>query len=232
MEEETEENPKMTKSERIAMEKRDKELDDLQALRKKLETEEAKGKNVKLMLETQKSLFPPWSIERIQKKAIDNPNIYWLQPSISFDLNNDVESQFDFLITPRVFLFRCFENIKKSLISDSAVNQKLFSFYFKYGKPQYKSWSLKNISAVRVKSPVHTEDFLNIQFKGFRGANHVVDEFTLADLPCMNPYKWISLFNILMKDETKYEPIITHLKRILICYILETARWTLRLNPF
>lgn len=132
------------------------------------------------MLETQKSLIPPWTIECIQKEAIDDPSIYWLEPSISFDLNNNVESQFDFPITPRAFLFHCFEKIEKSLISDNEVNQKLFSVYLMYGKPQYKSWSLKNISNVKVKSLVQTLEFLNIQFKGFRGANHVVNQFTLA----------------------------------------------------
>lgn len=59
---------------------------------------------------------------------------------------------------------------------------------------------------------------------GFRGDNHVVDESTLADLPCMNPYDRISLFNILMKYETKYHPIIVHLKMMLICYVLEIAK--------
>lgn len=122
MEDEAEENPKMTESERIGIKKCDKELDDLQAHQKKLETEEAKAKNAKLMLKTHRLLFPTWSMERMQNEAIDDPNIYWLEPSISFGLNNDEESQFDSPITPREFLFRCFENIEKYLISNSAVN--------------------------------------------------------------------------------------------------------------
>lgn len=76
MDNETKENIKMTGSERIAMEKCDKELDDLQALRKELEAQEPEAKNVKHMLETQKSLFPPWSMELMQKEAIDDPSIY------------------------------------------------------------------------------------------------------------------------------------------------------------
>ena len=39
----------------------------------------------------------------------------------------------------------------------------------------------------------------------------------------MNPYDWISLFYIVMKDKKKYEPIIMHLKMMIMCYILEIA---------
>lgn len=40
----------------------------------------------------------------------------------------------------------------------------------------------------------------------------------------MNPFDWISLFNIVLKDEKKYEPIVARLKRMFICYILEIAK--------
>ncbi|CAI9294355.1 unnamed protein product [Lactuca saligna] len=46
----------------------------------------------------------------------------------------------------------------------------------------------------------------------------------MADLPFMNPYDWILLFNIVAKDVTKYEPIFNHLKRMLKCYILEIGK--------
>ena len=59
---------------------------------------------------------------------------------------------------------------------------------------------------------------MNIRFTGFRGVDKVLDEFTLADLPFMNLYDRISLFKM---DEKKYEPIVAHLKKMLICYILE-----------
>lgn len=153
-----------------------------------------------------------------------------MEPSISFDLENDLESQFDFPITPMTFLFRCFENIEKSLISDSAVNWKLFLFYLKYAKPQYETWSLKRIVAVKPGLPVQTKYFLKIQFKGFRGFNHILDEFTLADLPFMNPYNWIPLFYIIMKDENKYEPILAHFKRMIICYILEISKMDVKIS--
>lgn len=157
----------MTGSERVERERMDKELKELNALKKKL--------------------------ERIQKEAIDDPNLYWLEPTTSFDTNNEVD-WLDLPMTPRAFLFRFFEKIKKSLISKKAVNQKLFSFYLKSAKPQYESWSLKIIMGLKVGLPIQIEKNFNIQFKGFRGANHVLHEFTLVDLPFMNPYDWISLF--------------------------------------
>ena len=104
------------------MEKSDNDLDELNALRRKFEVEEAESKSTKLVPETQKSLFPTWFFERIQKEAIEDLNLFQLDPTTSFDLTNDVECQFDFPITPRAFLFRCFEFIKKSMIYDSAVN--------------------------------------------------------------------------------------------------------------
>ncbi|CAI9281349.1 unnamed protein product [Lactuca saligna] len=60
------------------------------------------------------------------------------------------------------------------MIPNTAVNRKLFSFYLKYVKLQYETWNLKRI-----------------QFKGFRGANHKLHEFTLAELPVMSPYNCI-----------------------------------------
>lgn len=81
----------MSKSERNAREKRDKALDDLNALRRKLKVEEDEAKNAKLILETQKSLFHAWSLELIQKEAIYDLNLYWLERTISFNINNDVE---------------------------------------------------------------------------------------------------------------------------------------------
>ncbi|CAI9287046.1 unnamed protein product [Lactuca saligna] len=78
--------------------------------------------------------------------------------------------------------------------------------------------------ALMVGLSIQTEKFLNIQFKGFRGANHVLHEFTLADLPFMNPYDCLYLFYIVVKDVYKYEHIIEHLKQMIWCYILKTAK--------
>lgn len=50
--EENDKNPILSESERIAREKRDKEINELNALQKKLGAEEAEAKNSKLILET------------------------------------------------------------------------------------------------------------------------------------------------------------------------------------
>lgn len=77
---------------------------------------------------------------------------------------------------------------------------------------------------VKVYAMFPTEQFTNFKLKGFRGASRIVEDFTLVDLPCMNPNDWISLFPILSKDEVKYEPIVSHLKRMIVCYIHEVAK--------
>lgn len=48
--------------------------------------------------------------------------------------------------------------------------------------------------------PIQIEDFLSIKFKGFQDANDVLHEFTLENLPFMNPCNWLSLFYIVAKD--------------------------------
>ncbi|CAI9274163.1 unnamed protein product [Lactuca saligna] len=129
------------------------------------------------MLATQKTLFPPCSIERFQKGAVDEPSTHW------------------------AFLFRCFQKIEIVPLSDSDVNHMLFSFYLKYGKPQFQVWSLQNIVAMKVCAPFPADDFINMNFIGFGGTKHTEFEFTLADLPSMNPHDWICLLMILSKDE-------------------------------
>ena len=61
-----EEEEELFESEMLVRKKNDKELDDLLKIRKELEAQEVKAKNAKITLETQKLLFPPWSMERIQ----------------------------------------------------------------------------------------------------------------------------------------------------------------------
>lgn len=51
--------------------------------------------------------------------------------------------------------------------------------------------SLQKIVVVKVYAPVAAENFINIKFKGFRGAKCVEDDFSHADLPCMNQHYWI-----------------------------------------
>lgn len=80
-------------------------------------------------------------MERILNEDVDNSNVYWLEPVISFDLENSSDLQLDFHITPKALLFRSFEKIEKAPITDYGVNHSLFSFYLKHRKPQYQTWS-------------------------------------------------------------------------------------------
>ncbi|CAI9296750.1 unnamed protein product [Lactuca saligna] len=131
-----EEEEVLSEGEKLIRKKRDKELDDIERVRKELEAQEREVVAAKFTLKTQESIFPPWNMERIQNEAIDNPSLYWLEPLVSFDLVNSTVSQFGFLVTPRAFLFRCFNHIERESLSDYDVNHMLFSFYIKYGKSQ------------------------------------------------------------------------------------------------
>lgn len=73
------------------------------------------------------------------KRAIDNPNLFWLEPQTSFSIENEMEYQLEFSINAKSFQFQCFESIVKVPIANSCVNKKLFNFYVKYSKPQYES---------------------------------------------------------------------------------------------
>lgn len=128
-------------------------MDKINALKAELDAEDVELKNAEEILASEKALFPKWMLDLMQEEAIDDPNLFWLEPKTFFDTNNDVECQLDFLITPRVFLFQCFENIEKVPLSNVATNKKLSSFYLKYSKPQYESWNLKRIVGLKVGLP-------------------------------------------------------------------------------
>lgn len=212
------------KGEKLVCKKRDKELDNLLRYIRGLE------RLAKVTLETQKALFPSQSFERIQKQEIDDPEVLWLQLVVSFDLNNTTKSQLDVPLTPKAFLLRVFDHIKKVTLSDYDVNNILFLFYLKNGQPQYETHSLQQLLAIKVFAPFPIEHFTKIQFKGYRGASRVEIDFTLFDFPFLHPNDWISIFRILSKDEAKYEPIISHLKRMLICYIHEVANMDVQIT--
>lgn len=86
-------------------------------------------------------------------------------------------------------------------------------------KPQYELCSVGKITTVKVTGLIETNSFPNAKFKVVRGSASLVHEFTLADLPYLNPYDWIMLYNLLLKDEQKYEPVIAHLKLMIVSYI-------------
>ncbi|CAI9279876.1 unnamed protein product [Lactuca saligna] len=153
IEEVSELSPELTDKENIEKEKRDKDLDDLNALKENLDAEGVELKNVEQILASKKALFLEWTLDQMQEEAIDDLNLFCLEPKTSFDTNNDVEFQMDIPITLIVFLFQCFENIRKFPLSNTVTNKKLFSFYLKYSKPQYKSWSLKTVVRLKVGLP-------------------------------------------------------------------------------
>ena len=73
--------------------------DDNVRVAREAEEAERKQKEAHDLLESRKTLFPAWTLERMIKEAIDTPSILWLEPVISFDCNNSVDSQFDMPLT-------------------------------------------------------------------------------------------------------------------------------------
>nr|KAJ0193115.1 hypothetical protein LSAT_V11C800452990 [Lactuca sativa] len=70
------------------------------------ETTELENKvKEKKLLEKKKSIFPEWNIYSLQKEAIDEPSALWLEPVMSFDLENSKDVQFDMPITQRRLSF-------------------------------------------------------------------------------------------------------------------------------
>lgn len=102
------EQEELSESEKLMRKKKDRELDNVFNIRQELEAQEAIQKIMKVTLETQKSLFPPWFVQLIQNEAIDNPSVYWLEPTILFNLNNGPDSRLNFPITPQAFFISMF----------------------------------------------------------------------------------------------------------------------------
>ena len=63
--------------------------------------------------------------------------------------------------------------------------------------------------------PYSAGKFINVKFRVTRGTEGSVCHFTLAD---------ILLDNILLLNPQEYQPIIDHVKRMLVCYIHEVAK--------
>ena len=70
-------------------------------------------------------------------------------------------------------------------------------------KLQYETWSLSKIIGVNDIGPIETDGFSNVKFKVARGSASQCYEFTLADLPCINPNEWLVLYNMLLKEKRK-----------------------------
>ncbi|KAI3505843.1 hypothetical protein L1887_28142 [Cichorium endivia] len=201
---------------------REKELDEILRITKQLNAEEAAKRQAEIELEARRTLFHDWDYETMKKEAIIQPIENWLQPNCSYDVGNYVDSQMDFPMTARVFLIRCFDELKSNKEPRAVVNDKLFNFYLEHSKPQYMSWSLKKIVNLTPRMPHVTSPFRNTIFLVRRGTDDEKDQFTMADLPFMNPFDWISLFNIL-KRRGDHDILHEHVKKLLMGYILEVS---------
>ncbi|KAL7600730.1 hypothetical protein Lser_V15G23049 [Lactuca serriola] len=146
------------------------------------------------LLESRKTLFPLWTLEKVLKEAIETPSILWLEPVISLDRINSVDSQ------------------------------EPVEFYLMSAQAQYQTWSAQKIINVRVLKPFREGNFTNVRFKVLRGSAKTEHAISLVDLPNLNPHDWIILHNILLTNEAEYGPIIDHFKRMLVCYIMEVVK--------
>ncbi|KAL7601907.1 hypothetical protein Lser_V15G26951 [Lactuca serriola] len=187
------------------------------------EEAERKQKEAHDLLESRKTLFPAWTLERMIKEAINTPSILWLEPVISLDCSNTVDSQFDMPLTRKAFIFHVFSNVAEFPHPHPQVDRDLINFYLKAAQPQYQTWSAQKIINVQVLKPYSEGNFINIRFKVLQGSAKTEHAISLTDLPNLNPHDWIILHNILLTNEAEYGPIIDHLKRMLVCYIMEVA---------
>jgi len=121
------------------------------------------------ILATQKHLFPVWTMKRFNEESFSNPKVYWLQPSVSFEIVNTSESQLDFPLTTMAFIWRSFETVAHIPVSDKDTTMRLLTFYLNRAKPQYITWSLKNLMGLKVRGSVPLEGFTNIKFTRYRG---------------------------------------------------------------
>lgn len=79
-------------------------------------------------MKSHKTIFPLWTLEQILNEVVDNPNIYWLEPVGSFELENSSDLQLDLLITPKAFLFHSFIKIANVSLAEKGSNKLLFRF--------------------------------------------------------------------------------------------------------
>ncbi|KAL7612009.1 hypothetical protein Lser_V15G06497 [Lactuca serriola] len=101
----------------------DAQIDGNLRIAKEAKARVREAREARVTLETQKLLFPSLSMERILNEVGDNPNVYWLEPIVSFDLENSLDSQLDLPITPKAFQFCSFDKIANSPLPDHDVHQ-------------------------------------------------------------------------------------------------------------
>ncbi|CAI9266166.1 unnamed protein product [Lactuca saligna] len=112
------------------------------------------------------------------KMSSKDESEYWLEPGVSFDLQNTQDSLLELPITPKAFRFLAFVKIAKAPITDNGPDHMFFSFYLKHMKPQYETWSASKITGVKLIGSIEIDSFPNAQFKFVRGSTSQVYEFT------------------------------------------------------
>ncbi|KAL7584446.1 hypothetical protein Lser_V15G43419 [Lactuca serriola] len=222
--EDSDDEDKETIADLLKKQGRDKDADISARVARVAEEAERKQKEAHDLLESRKTLFPPWTLEKLLKEAIETPSILWLEPVISLDRDNSVDSQFNMPLTRKAFVFHAFDNIAEFPHPHPKVDRDLVEFYLRAAQPQYQTWSAQKIVNVRVLKPYLEGNFTNVWFKVLRGSAKTEHAISLADLPNLNPHDWIILHNILLTNEAEYGPIIDHFKRMLVCYIMEVAK--------
>ncbi|XP_052625071.1 uncharacterized protein LOC128132503 [Lactuca sativa] len=107
---------------------------------KKQTAELEKKQKQKELLEKNKSIFPEWTIDLLQRDAIEEPSTHWLKPVMSFGLENSKDAQFDMPITRKAFIFHCFNSTAAIPSPDPKVDRDLLEFYLEFAQPQYLTW--------------------------------------------------------------------------------------------
>lgn len=79
------------------------------------------------------------------------------------------------------------------------------------------------IVAVKVIWPIETKSFPNSKFNVARGSACQAYEFTLADMPCLNPHDWMVLYNMFLREKENYKPVMSHLLLMIKSYIQEVG---------
>nr|KAJ0215179.1 hypothetical protein LSAT_V11C300140950 [Lactuca sativa] len=171
------------------------ELNENALIVKEAEEKERAENEAHATLKSRMLLFHRWILKRIQNKVVDLPSQYWLDLVASFVVN--------------------------APFTDIGAHQMLFAFYLKHMKHQFETWSANKIVFVKVTGLIETESFSNANFKVMRGSASQPYEFTLVDLPCLNPNEWMVIFNMLQKEKEVYEPVMSHLQLMIMSYIQE-----------
>ncbi|KAL7609583.1 hypothetical protein Lser_V15G13547 [Lactuca serriola] len=128
---EEEEEDNETIADLLKHKSRHNEADISARVAREAEEAERKQKEAHDLLESRKTLFPSWTLERMIKEAIDTPSILWLEPVISLDRSNTVDSQFDMPLTRKAFIFHAFSNVAEIPHPHPQVDRDLINFYLK-----------------------------------------------------------------------------------------------------